>query len=424
MANLGSNPHSVPWWEDAYDDDPTDIARVVAAAGFAEQAGFDALFKADFIGFNASLARRNPKSPFDPAQLCAVVAAQVPRIAVIPTVSVLFTQPYNVARQLVSLDWIAQGRLAWNLVTSFNGERNYGFEELPAPDVRYRQAAEFHDVVRALWASWPPEASRPRRESREYVDLERIQAIDHVGEFYRVEGPLDLPVRTAELPILVQAGASPEGIDSAVRQADAVFAAAPSFEHGRALKAQIRERAVRAGRDPESLRVIFGVRIVAAATDEAAWEQLRTPLTDEQLAAARASVERELDGIRLSDVGWDDALPADRFAEFRIEELGRRRSRAEIIRNVALEQPWTMREFLTRSHHHGSHLNVIGAYDRVADELERWHAEDVADGFILVGDTDIDVLAQEVLPRLRRRHVLSDAAAGASFRAALGLATG
>ena len=140
---------------------------MVSYAAQAEAVGFDAVFKADFIGFNPALAGRYPTSPFESAQPAAAIAARVPRIAVIPTYSVLFSEPYTVARSLSSLDWMLPGRLGWNLVTSFNGERNYGFDALPDPATRYRPAAEF-TTSRALWRSWPPEARIADRRSRQY----------------------------------------------------------------------------------------------------------------------------------------------------------------------------------------------------------------------------------------------------------------
>ncbi|HLS49342.1 MAG TPA: NtaA/DmoA family FMN-dependent monooxygenase [Actinomycetaceae bacterium] len=421
IANLGSQPQETPWWEAGASYDITSLDDVIDYAAKAEAAGFDALFKADFIGFNPSLSGRAPVSPFEPLQLAAAIAARVPRIAMIPTVSVLFSQPYAVARSLSSLDWMLPGRLAWNLVTSFNGERNFGIDEIPEPATRYRQAAEFYDVIQALWRSWPPESRIANRETREYIDLAAVQPINHDGEFYRVEGPIDLPVRSAELPVLVQAGASADGIDSAVHQADVVFAAAPTIDQARELRERIRARAEAAGRDPDTLRVIFGAKIVAEATEEAAWERLNAPLTEAQLVSARLGIERELAGLTLEDVGLDDPLPVERFATFPIEELGRRRSRAELILDIAQRQPWTVRGFLTRAYSQGSHLNVVGSYDQVVDEMQHWHEQNIADGFIMIGDVDLDTLAEEVLGRLRRRGLLSDRSSGWSLRASLGL---
>ena len=143
----------------------------------------------------------------------------------------------------------------------------------------------------------------------------------------------------------MQAGASSEGVDSAVRQADVVFAAAHDLEQARALVGRIRARAEEAGRDPDTLRVVFGAKIVAAATEEAARAQLSTPLTEQQLASARMGIERELVGLTLADVGLDGPLPVDRFARYPIADLGRRRSRAELILAAAQREPWTVRGF-------------------------------------------------------------------------------
>lgn len=75
------------------------------------------------------------------------------RIGLVITISTQFTEPYNTARQLNSLDWLSQGRIGWNVVTSFNGERNYGYDAIPVPAERYSRAAEYLSVTKALWNS-------------------------------------------------------------------------------------------------------------------------------------------------------------------------------------------------------------------------------------------------------------------------------
>jgi alkanesulfonate monooxygenase SsuD/methylene tetrahydromethanopterin reductase-like flavin-dependent oxidoreductase (luciferase family) len=300
IADAGHLGRTYSWRKGSCADaDPFSIGAHVALARNAEAAGIDAVFQADFIGLNRASVRRDPKPPFESFQLAAVIAAMVPRITVIPTASVLFSESYTVARNLVSLDHIAAGRLAWNLVTSFHGERNFGYEAIPAPVDRYRRAGEFLNVVRELWHSWPQEANRPNVESGEFVDASQIQDIHHRGEFYSVAGAIDAAPLSRRLPLVLQAGASPDGIDSAIRGADAIFAAAPTLEHGERLVTKVRARAAELGRDPETLRFIFGMRGVIAGTAEAAQASVSQPLSETELAIARDGVEREIEGLRL-----------------------------------------------------------------------------------------------------------------------------
>ena len=76
------------------------------------------------------------------------------------TASTTFNEPYNIARKFASLDWISNGRAAWNIVTSGYKDDALHFsrtEHVPHA-LRYERAEEFVDVVRALWDSWDDDA--------------------------------------------------------------------------------------------------------------------------------------------------------------------------------------------------------------------------------------------------------------------------
>lgn len=121
-----------------------------------EELGFDAVFAADFAGLNRNQIRHNGPRSFEPLTLAAFLAAHTDRIGLVITLSTQFSEPYTVARELNSLDRLSAGRAGWNVVTSFNGESNYGYSALPTPADRYRRAREFLDVTMALWTSWDP----------------------------------------------------------------------------------------------------------------------------------------------------------------------------------------------------------------------------------------------------------------------------
>src|SRR5256885_5152769 len=86
--------------------------------------------------------------------------------------STTFFPPYAVARQLQSLHWISNGRAGWNIVTALQGHENFGLQAMPDADERYARAAEFTDVVRRLWASFPNEALKIDRDSGRYARSE------------------------------------------------------------------------------------------------------------------------------------------------------------------------------------------------------------------------------------------------------------
>lgn len=122
----------------------------------------------------------------------SALAGITSRIGLIATVSTTFHHPFNLARFFGTLDHLSNGRAAWNLVTSSIGEENYGVP-LPAPEDRYARAAESLDVIYALSDSWKPGALTAGPRGHAVLDPARVAAIEHQGQFFSVQGPLNIP---------------------------------------------------------------------------------------------------------------------------------------------------------------------------------------------------------------------------------------
>ena len=62
--------------------------------------------------------------------MLAAVATATQRIGMIATASTTYTEPFNLARQFGSLDHISNGRIGWNIVTSWlaTAANNFGGE--------------------------------------------------------------------------------------------------------------------------------------------------------------------------------------------------------------------------------------------------------------------------------------------------------
>src|ERR1700723_2355648 len=84
---------------------------------------------------------------------------------------------------------------AWNIVTSSlaSSARNLGGEPQLSHADRYARGEEFMRVVNALWDSWAEDALIDDRASGIYAKADRIRPINHRGDFYQVEGPLNIP---------------------------------------------------------------------------------------------------------------------------------------------------------------------------------------------------------------------------------------
>ncbi|OQV11145.1 hypothetical protein CLAIMM_15029, partial [Cladophialophora immunda] len=103
------------------------------------------------------------------------------------TVSTTYEPPYHLARRLSTLDHLTQGRLGWNIVTSYldSAARNLGLAAQPQHDDRYAQADEYIQVMYKLWeSSWRDDAVRLDRQAGVYTDPARVRRIDHRGQFF------------------------------------------------------------------------------------------------------------------------------------------------------------------------------------------------------------------------------------------------
>lgn len=240
-------------------EDIYDIGFYAGLARRAEAACLDFLFRPDALFLDRQALRHSPGfSSLDPTVLVAALAGATRRIGLVTTAATTFNPPYVVARQLQSLNWVTQGRVGWNVVTALDGNLNFGAAAMPSSAERYRKALEFVQVVRELWRSYPHAALRCERESGAYADASCVRPIDHDGEFFSVQGPLNLPAPAYGMMPLFQAGASPWGRDFAACIADAVFAATPDIEAGQELRRDLRERASAYGRQPDAIRVLPG----------------------------------------------------------------------------------------------------------------------------------------------------------------------
>lgn len=396
-----------------------DITRFAEHARTAEAAGFDALFKPDFLGFDPARQTVTARAGVEPLTLLAALSQHTKRVGLIVTESTSFTEPYNVARWLTSLDHLSSGRAAWNVVTSYNGESNFGDGSLGRLADRYRRADEFLEVTSRLWEGWSPDAVRHDGE-RWVVDPSRISLTEHHGEHFHVHEPLDLRPGPQGSPVIVQAGASEEGKDFAARHAEIVFAATPDIETGRALRADLRERAAEAGRLRDHLKVLPGLNVFIADTaEEARWIH-RSQFSEENLLSYRAKVVREAPLFQLGELDLDEVVPSSAVPSVeQLQGAERRRSRGLLLHRYLDRPGITLRDFLIDTYEFG-HLLLVGDAAGIADQIVRWYRLGAADGFVLKAGNDFPRFAREVVPLLRRAGAVRDPEiADGTFRQAL-----
>ncbi|TBU73519.1 NtaA/DmoA family FMN-dependent monooxygenase [Phytopseudomonas daroniae] len=396
----------------------TGLAHYIETTLAMERARFDFVMVAD-VAFQETAHPQVPRP--EPITLFAALAGVTRHIGLVPTVSTTFTAPFNLARQMLSLDNLSGGRAAWNVVTSSAGERNFGNQPLPLHSERYRRALEHVEVVRKLWDSWQDDALVNDHGRHIAVDAGRIHRIAHQGEFYQVEGPLNLSRSPQGHPVLFQAGSSADGKAFAAHFAEAIYTAQHSIAEGKRFYDDLKSQVRHLGRDPAHINILPGLSTVIADSDEAA-RRLNEQILDNLGPQALDALAKQLGGIDLSDLEPHHTIPAERLPA--VLSVEGRQSRYEVFRQHAVEQRWTLRQLLELQAGSAGHGRIVGSPERVADHIERWFLQGAADGFIVMPGQGLEgalIFAEQVVPILQRRGLFRNEYQTDTLRGHLGL---
>lgn len=401
----------------------TDPDYWIRLARIAERGTLDALFLADSPSLFQSPDEPLDAPPLalDPLVLLSTLASATTHLGLIATVSTSFEEPYNVARRFASLDHLSRGRVAWNVVTSSDpyAWNNFGRAAQPDRSERYRRAAEFIDVVRALWDSWDDDAVLADKSTGAFSRIGAIRTIDHCGEFFTVDGPLTLPRSPQGHPVLFQAGGSTGGLDLAARYADGVFAAQASLTDALRNADELRSRTVSYGRPRDAIRIMPGLSFVLGSTEAEARrrnDELNELAGDRRLAhlASQLSVDP-------GELSWDTPLP-QWLLDGAVAHGGSQGAR-DIVVNLARRENLTVRQLLDRVI--TWHRLVIGGPEQIADAIEEWFVAGAVDGFNLMPDvfpSGLELFVDHVVPILRDRGVFRREYTHTTLRGHLGLA--
>ncbi|KAB8314511.1 LLM class flavin-dependent oxidoreductase [Tolypothrix campylonemoides VB511288] len=387
-----------------------------------EQGKFDAFFMADHLAvlnmpINA-LKRSHTVTSFEPFTLLSALASVTEHIGLIATASTTYDQPYHIARRFASLDHISGGRAGWNIVTTSNPDAalNFGLEEEVEHDERYVRAREFYDVVTGLWDSFADDAFIRDVESGIYFDPAKIHVLAHKGKHLSVRGPLNIARPVQGWPVIVQAGASDAGRQLAAETAEVVFAPAGNLEAGKALFADIKERARAIGRDPESIKILPGALVIVGETVEAAIAK-RTHLDnlvhyDSGIASLNSALSYDVSGF-----DPDGPLP-------KIPQTNASKSARERVIALAQRENLTIRQLAQRVGSYGG-LAFVGTPQTIASEMEQWLTEEGSDGFNVMFPfvpEGLNDFVDKVVPELQRRGIFRKEYEGKTLRENLGLA--
>lgn len=393
----------------------TDLARTL------EEGGFAALFLADIPGVYdvygggpAATQRGGVQYPLlDPLVAVPAMAGVTERLGFGVTASVTYESPYLLARTLSTLDHLTDGRVAWNIVTSYqdSAARNLGMAQQIPHDERYDRADEYMEVMYRLFeGSFDPGAVPADAEAGVFVDPTKVHGIEHEGRWFSVPGPALTHPGPQGTPFLFQAGASKRGQEFALDHAEAIFFSGGTPQLVGNWVQGVREGLHARGRAEDAIKIFSLATIVVADTDEEA---------QARLDGYRQYVD--IEGALALFGGWTGVDLAGLNPDDELEHVKTEANQSALASFTTLspDRKWTVRdlaEFITIG---GRGPVIVGSPETVVDELVRWQEESGVDGFNVsaaVRPADLERFTQYVTPELRRRGLLPEVPAGATLR--------
>lgn len=420
----GGGQHIAAW---RHPDSPADGATSfdfhVKLAQEAERGLFDAYFLADglAIAFGGGVEGGNAKvAGFEPVTLFSALAPLTKNLGFIATASTTYEEPYNTARKFASVDLISGGRAGWNVVTTATeaAAHNFNLDHQHPHAFRYRRAAEHVDVVRKLWDSFEDDAFLRDKDSGRFFDPAKVHPANHSGDHFKVRGPLNVSRSAQGHPVIVQAGQSDDGRGLAAATAEVIFTAHQRLDTAQEFYRDIKARAQGLGRNPDHILIMPGVSPFVGQTEAEAREKYDR-LTGLILEEDGIALIKGLTGgtLDLTGVDLDGPLPP-------VEPTEGMKSRQALIRQIADENGFTIRQLYQHVASARGHFTVVGTPVQIADILEDWFHNEGADGFNILppwlpaGLTDFVDL---VIPELQRRGLFRTAYEGRTLRENLGL---
>ncbi|SNB70929.1 FMN-dependent oxidoreductase, nitrilotriacetate monooxygenase family [Arboricoccus pini] len=423
FLHLTPNHHSHGYWrtpEGSIQYGYSKLEPYVHVVKTLERGCFDTLFIADVSGvydFEHTIRAGSQFPSADPITIVSALGLATEHLGLAVTSNIIQSHPFAFARQLSSLDHYTNGRIGWNIVTSYltNGFQNFGYDGIVPHDERYRWAQEYLDVAYKLWEhSWEEGAVLHDASSNRFFDPERIHRINHVGDRYRVAGPHIVEPSPQRTPVLFQAGNSTAGREFAVRNAEVTFLPSATPEAAVRDIAILDDLALRLGRDPKSLKKIVTLSTVIGSTEEEARRKQAYLHEHTDFAAFQAFLSGN-SGIDYFNIPPETTIRElqERYASSEHVRSGFRRI---LDRNPDLDLDATWGEHLVQTALLPGRF--AGTPEQIADEVQRW-ADAGVDGFNVVPITTLgwwDEWVDHVVPVLQARGLAQSEYTPGTFR--------
>ncbi|WP_295460379.1 LLM class flavin-dependent oxidoreductase [uncultured Pseudomonas sp.] len=403
--------------------DPDYYAR---AAKALEEGLFDFLFFADRLAVGDQLGGSRETAlrlgaqdatRLDPLPLLSYLVAHTRRLGLGCTRSTTYYEPAHVARAFATLDHLSRGRAAWNIVTSMNDSegRLFGKERHLEHDLRYDRADEFVEVAVELWRSWGPQALHLDREAGVLADPAQVRSLNHRGDWFRVEGPLNIPRSPQGRPVLIQAGSSGRGRRFGARWAEAIFTIQPNLAAMRAFRDDVRRQVLEQGRSPDGCKILTSVMpfIGGSEAEARAKQERHNALAQPEVGLITLCSQLNIDLSRFTlDTSLGEVVEVGKLplaAAEKLSAFGPRTTLAELGRSYAASVRVPQ---------------LVGTGAQIAEQLAELFEAGGCDGFVIspgyLPGSFVE-FSESVVPHLQRRGLFRRQYQGETLRDHLGL---
>ncbi|MFD0692973.1 LLM class flavin-dependent oxidoreductase [Paenibacillus sp. GCM10027628] len=383
----------------------------------AESGKFDLIFIADGLYITE---KSNPHflNRFEPITILSALGAVTSNIGLVATLSTSYSEPFTVARQFASLDHISGGRAGWNVVTSplEGSAKNYSKGEHPEHELRYRIAEEFVSVVKGLWDSWEDDAFVRNKATGVFFDPGKLHTLNHKGEFFSVQGPLNIGRSRQGHPVVFQAGSSDTGRDLAARTAEAIYTGHESIEEAKLFYQDIKQRVGAYGRNPDEVLIFPGINPIIGRTQEEAERKYKEVADLVTIENALDYLGRYFEHHDFSQYPLDEPFPD--LGDFGSNSF---RGTTDKIKEDAKANNLTLREVALKASTPRS--GFIGTPEKIADLVQEWFEERAADGLVIRATVPhaLDDFVDLVVPILQERGIYREAYESDTLRGNLGI---
>lgn len=431
-AYLGGVNHHTAWWHPRAGSQ-IDFSTFEHTARTAERGKFDFFFLAEGLALRERAGKIFDQDIIgrpDTLPVLASLAAVTTHLGLAGTLNATFNEPYELARQLATLDHLSGGRAAWNVVTSFDAFTGQNFRRggFLDPAQRYERAQDMIDAVRTLWDSWDEADLVADKESGRFLARPGAGAFEIHSSQFDIAGRFTVPRSPQGRPVVLQAGVSPQGRDFAARSADAIFSPYGKLPEAADFYRDVKARAVAHGRSPGDIKILPSAGFVLGDTEAEARERHRE-VREQQITGQTALIlleqvwNRDLSGYDpdgpLPDVDPDgDAPPIIQGRAFVHQD---RFATVARWRGIAEAKNLSLRELVIDQFERGP---FVGTPRQVADALDDFVQNDGSDGFIIGSHLvpwGLDEFVEKVVPLLQERGSLRTEYTGSTLRDNLGL---